>query len=243
MGIIIDDKVDYISQRQKALQKAKNKSAWVLRTFNTRDPLIMKQLWKSLIQPIQDYGSLIWTPYQEIGELRSQENPLRIFSRRIRGMENMNYWQRLFKLKLLSSERRNERYRLFYVWKSLMGIVPSLDFELKQDVRSGPKIIIGKMTGCKMKIQTLRERSIYIAGARIFNAMPRVIREFKGEFNQFKIIVDKYLATIPDCPLLEGYTTHNLDKNLKMSNSIIVWSHNMKTTDWVPETSQSGDIL
>ena len=75
--------------------------------------------------------------------------------------------------------------------------------------------------------------------------MPRVIREFRGQFAQFKILVDKYFNTIPDCPLMEGYISHNLDKNLKMSNSIIVWSENMNTDDWVPETynDKSGDML
>ena len=59
LGIIIDDKVNYLLQGTKALQKAKNKSAWVLRTFNSRDLPLMKQLWKSLVQPIKDFGSLI----------------------------------------------------------------------------------------------------------------------------------------------------------------------------------------
>ena len=245
LGILIDDKINYSNQRNKALQKAKNKSSWVLRTFYNRDISVMKQLWKSLIQPVQDYGSLIWTPCMEAGELKAQEQPLRQYSRRIKGLENLNYWQRLKRLKLLSSERRNERYRLFYVWKSLMGLVPSLNFKLKTDLRHGPKIVIENMTGCIRRVQTLRERTVYIAGAKIFNSMPRYIREFKGEFAEFKKTVDQYLSEVPDCPLLEGYISHNLDRNLRMSNSLIVWSENMNTYDWVPKTpnSESGDIL
>ena len=64
----------------------------------------MKQLWKSLIQSVQDYGLLIWTPCQEIGELWAQEQLIRLYSRRIKGLENLSYWQRLNHLKLLSSE-------------------------------------------------------------------------------------------------------------------------------------------
>ena len=75
--------------------------------------------------------------------------------------------------------------------------------------------------------------------------MPRIIREFRGEFNQFEKLVYKYLAEIPDCTLMEGYISHNLDKNLKMSNSIIVWSENLNGDDWVLETlnNESEDIL
>ena len=69
--------------------------------------------------------------------------------------------------------------------------------------------------------------------------MPRCIREFKGEFSQFKSLVDSYLADVPDYPLLDGYVSHNLDADLKMSNSIIVWNHNLKAEDWLPETSSA----
>ena len=118
----------------------------------------------------------------EIGELRAQEQPLRQYSRRIKGLENLNYWQRLSKLKLLSSKRCNERYRLFYIWKSLMGLVPSLNLNLKTDPRNGPKIIIENITGNIRRVQTLRERTIYIAGARFFNSMPQDYYKEEKEF-------------------------------------------------------------
>ena len=101
------------------------------------------------------------------------------------------------------------------------------------------------MTGSIMRIQYLRERTIYISGAKIFNSIPCCVREFKGEFSQFKILVDSYLAEVPDCPLLEGYVSHNLDSNLKMSNSIIVRNNNLNAEDWLLETrnTESWNIL
>ena len=82
---------------------------------------------------------------------------------------------------------------------------------MKTDRRYGPKIIIDNISGSIMRIQTLIEKTIHIAGARIFNSMPKVIREFRREFPQFKKLVDMYLLQILDCPLIEGYTSHNLD--------------------------------
>ena len=157
----------------------------------------------------------------------------------------MNYWQRPSHLKLLSSKRRNKRYRLFYIWKSIVGLVPSLDLNMKTDRRYGPKIIIDNISGSIMRIQTLIEKSIHIAGARIFNSILKVLREFWREFPQFKKLVDMYLLQILDCPLIEGYTLHNLDSNLKISNSLIVWKENMNTVGWVPEaqSDESGDML
>ena len=85
---------------------------------------------------------------------------------------------------------------------------------MKTDRRYGPKIIIDNISGSIMRIQTLIEKTIHIAGAQIFNSMPH-------------------------------NTSHNLDSNLKMSNSLIVWNENMNTVDWVPEaqSDESGDML
>ena len=59
------------------------------------------------------------------------------------------------------------------------------------------------------------------------------------------MLVDKYLAQILDCPLVEGYCSHDLESNLKMSKSLVVWNDNINTIDLVPETRNfdSGDIL
>ena len=43
-------------------EMAKLKIAWVLRTFQSRDPLLMITLWKSLILCHLDYCSQLWSP-------------------------------------------------------------------------------------------------------------------------------------------------------------------------------------
>ena len=83
--------VSFDHQRLKALKKVKNMSSWVLRTFTNCDQLLMKTLWKTLIVPIQDYASLLWAPIKEKGDLKAQETPLRQFSRRVKGIKNLNY--------------------------------------------------------------------------------------------------------------------------------------------------------
>jgi len=88
----------------------------------------MRQLWRSLIQPIQDNASLVWAPVCAKGELQAQEGPLRNFTRRTSGTQGMNYWDRLVFLKLNSIERRMEWFRIIYTWKSMNGSVPSLGF-------------------------------------------------------------------------------------------------------------------
>ena len=41
------------------------------------------------------------------------------FTERISGMSDLNYWERLAKLKQLSLQRRRERYSIIHLWKML----------------------------------------------------------------------------------------------------------------------------
>ena len=58
-----------------------------------------------------------------------------------------------------------------------------------------------------------------MAGARVYNSMPQIIREYSGDIKGFKTLVDMYLMDVPDCPIIDGYTTHNLVGDSKPSNS------------------------
>merc|ERR1712055_1109856 len=67
LGITVDDHVTYNIQRQQVIKKALQKSGWILRTFKTRDKYYLKTLWLSLVQPIQDYCSQLWSPVNAAG--------------------------------------------------------------------------------------------------------------------------------------------------------------------------------
>lgn len=50
------------------------------------------------------------------------------------------------------------------------------------------------------KAKTLYERSLIIEGAKLFNLMPREIREHGGSLDTLKTKIDNFLAKIPDQP-------------------------------------------
>ena len=150
LGIQMDNNFDFEFHRNKVVSKTNNKCSWILRTFYTRDMYILNTLWKSLARPHQDYGSIIWAPVSNTGDMEVQEGPQRSFTKYYSGTKNMNYWQRLKYAKLLSIQRRNERFRLFYIWKSIYGGVPSLGFTTVKHERRG---IIIKYPKYKCNIQ------------------------------------------------------------------------------------------
>ena len=109
LGIMVDSDASFIIQRNSAVNKAQRKAAWVLRTFITRSRYTLVQLWKSLIQPHLDYCSQLYSPTDLNGQLRLMEQPLRAYSRRIHGCSNLDYWERLAYLKLLSTTIGGQR--------------------------------------------------------------------------------------------------------------------------------------
>ena len=75
----------------------------------------------------------------------------------------------------------------------------------------------------KGKIQSLRESSFQVHGPRIFNSLPRAIRNLqKISIDDFKEKLDMYLETIPDEPKLHNYVPSTCCQNTgNPSNSII----------------------
>ena len=104
----------------------------------------------------------------------------------------------------------------------------------KNESRFGLKVEIPKISGSVGSIITIRERTINIAGAKMFNSMPRIIREYAGKLEGFKTLLDQFLSDIPDCPVIDGYISHNLDGKSKPSNSLIDWNNNLNNSNWTP---------
>ena len=89
-------------------------------------------MWRSLVQCHLDYGNILLAPYNEFGEKWKWsllESTLREFTRWAKGLQNCSYRDRLKAFQLSSVQRRIERYRIVYTWKSLNGFAPSLGIQ------------------------------------------------------------------------------------------------------------------
>ena len=117
-----------------------------------------------------------------------------------------------------------------YVWKILEGITPNCGLEETTSERRGRevKINIAKGSG---KIKSIREGSFKIHGARLFNSLPKHIRNLtKVSTDEFKESLDQYLQLLPDEPKLPGYIPSACNQvNANPSNSIIDQSKSVKT--------------
>ena len=102
------------------------------------------------------------------------ESTLREFTRKAKGMKDKNYWERLESFSLSSIQRRIERYRIVYTWKSLNGLTPSLGLRWSPKVlgRSERVLEIPKVTGQSGGQKSLRRRTIQHEGAKLVNILP-----------------------------------------------------------------------
>ena len=211
LGVILSDSGRFDEQINAVVLRGRRLLGWILRSFATREPSLLLPLFKTMVLPVLEYCSQLWCP-RTVGAIRRVEAVQRHVTAKMRGLQNLNYWERLARLKLYSLERRRERYMLIYVWKVLRNLVPNIgdpDMEIRLVTgtsRRGEMCRIPPLNNrAPVYVQTLKESSFCVHGPRLFNELPRELREFRGAQNVFKRELDKFLQSVPDLPSLPHY--------------------------------------
>ena len=234
LGVIMSNDGKFSNHINNLVSNCKKTISMIFRTFKTRNDEIMLTLYRALVLSKLDYCSVLWCP-SDLSDMRKLERIQANFTMRMRCAKNdsgtkRDYWQRLKHLNLYSIQRRFERYTVIYVWKILHEIVhnPGLEFKNEGPAQSrlGIACIVPKCTS------KLRENSFLVRGPKLFNSLPKDIREFAYDngiqqqqaINNFKKRLDEYLALIPDEPSSRSdYTKYMTGINMygEVTNSII----------------------
>jgi len=208
LGIIIDEQLNWTNQVTDAAQQAAQTSAWVLRTFTTRDKRPLMILFKSLIRPKLDYCCPVWLTSKK-GDLCKLESVQRSFTARIWSLKEMNYWERLKELNLMSIQRRRERYIIIHTWKIFSGAAPNdLGLVFQFNDRLGLRCLVPTLTSKSAAVNSLKDQSFTSMGPRLFNKIPREVKE-NDTLASFKRSLDQYLMSLPDTPTTPGYPAVN----------------------------------
>ena len=222
LGVELSNDLSYNTHIQNTALAASKLVGWSLRTFRRRSSSTMLTIWKCLIQSKLDYCSQLWSPCSQ-ANIQLLENVQKNFTARINGMENKDYWDRLKLLNLYSQERRRERYQIIFLWKlanNLVGGYSGVTFT--NNPRRGVIANIPAINRlAPAAIRRAKESSLAVRGATIFNLLPRELRNItSNKVQSFKTKLDKFLATIPDQPTIQGRPraaeTNNLLHQLQM---------------------------
>ena len=173
----------------------------------------MLQLWKSIVIPKLDYCSQLWNPHQ-VYLINQLEELQKSFIRRINGFRYKDYQTALQNLGLYSLQRRRERYQIIYLWSIIEQLVPNIEssdgnlikIQSEVDSRTGRKIQTRPLGNSRFS--TLRFNSLPFHGARLFNALPKHIRNLTGCAKiTFNSALDSLLSKISDQPLIPHHNT------------------------------------
>ena len=159
LGVLIDNKLDWTVHLHSITMKAKQICGWILSVFFSRDKETMLTLFNSLVKSKLEYCCSIWNPHL-IKDINQIEQVQRSFTSRIKNMQDLDYWDRLKSLNIMSLQRRREFNTLLHLWKIGNGQYPnSIDLEFKHKLRSNSIEAIVNFTKSKGKsINNLRRK-------------------------------------------------------------------------------------
>ena len=211
---------DFTEHINNVIEKGKNLTSWILRCFKSRDKLVMLTLWKSLVLPTIEYCSILWSP-SKLYQIQSLEQLQWSFIRKITGTTGMNYWECLSKFKIYSLQRRRECYTIIYMWKIVEGLVPNVN----NLISSYKHIRLGRKCNTVSHNNKLKDQQITCIGVRLFNLMPKSIRNItEKDVNYFKQELDKFLTNIPDEPNILGHQYQRRSKTNSLVDMIGTWN-------------------
>ena len=239
LGVLISNDLSWIPQINKVISNCRKQTAWILRTFSKRDIQTMRTLWTSLVRPIIDYCSPLWSPKPtDYGAIDKLEGVLRSFSKQVDDLQGLNYRDRLNAMNLQSIQRRHERYKIIYIYKIKEGFVPNLPRDPSNPTSSfALTFTTNSRCGCRCSIpnQTLhhnpaaipRESSFALTACNLWNCLPPYVSLIsKVSVTSFKNQLDKFLALFPDDPRCSASGMFTDPNTGRVSNSIWHMRHN-----------------
>ena len=214
LGITMQADMSFKVHISDVIKRSRNKLSWGLSVFKSRSEEVIMTFYKSLVRPIVDYCCVLWHP-THIGEIALIEGVQRTATSKISSVSHLNYWQRLQTLRLMSLQRRRERYALIYMFKILQNRVPNdIEVVFYENPRLGIKARIPPLPTVRSQV-TLFDSSFAVRGPKLWNLLPKSINTIES-FSLFKVKLDSFILSYPDKPPVSGYTTSN-------SNSLTCW--------------------
>ena len=239
LGVHMSRNLTFTDHTEIIGARCRSLSGWILRTFETRQTAPMLKLYNSLLIPRIDYCSQLCSPQQN-QEWNILESIQRRFTHRINDVRDLDYWSRLKTLRLYSLQRRAERYKIIYLYKIIENLAPNLSnnkIQTRNSDRRGRYCLVPTIINkCPARIKTLRENSFSIQGPKLFNSLPKSIRNITGvSVDTFKKHLDKFLSQIPDQPGIPGYAGQRAAATNSLADQIPTTNIGGGTTGFRPQ--------
>ena len=200
LGVLVTADISWTPHINSIIESARRMSAWSLSVFMDRSETTMLTLLKSMIRSRLEYNSPLWSP-SKITDIQALESIQRSFTSKIDTCRNLNYHKRLIKLKLMSLQRRRERYTIIHVFKVLQGISPNdTNIKFTYNDRRGIQAVMPPLyRHASSKAQQRYDTSFSVMGPRLWNLLPKSTT-LQTTLVSFKSSLQKFLDATPDKP-------------------------------------------
>ena len=125
LGVHVDNMLSFEEHMLLTAKKARRSAGQLLRSISHKVPSVLTPLFKALVRPILEYGNAVWSPHKR-KHIDLLEGVQRSFTKRIFGMRDLDYTQRLERLGLPSLEFRRVRGDLIETYKLLQNVYDPL---------------------------------------------------------------------------------------------------------------------
>jgi len=127
LGIDIDSHLSFNKHINCIVAKAHLRSSQILRCFLSRDPFVLSKAFVTYVRPLLEYCSPVWSPCG-VGCINKIESVQRQFTKKLKGMFDKSYEERLAVLGLERLELRRLHSDLVMCFKVLHGLA-NLEFD------------------------------------------------------------------------------------------------------------------
>lgn len=127
LGVTVDTNLRFTKHYRLMANKASHRASLILRCFMCRDPNVLFKAFTVYVRPLLEYCSPVWAPVYK-GDIDLLERVQRRFTKRLNGLENLPYADRLQLLGNAETlELRRLKYDIIMIYKIVTGSV-ALDF-------------------------------------------------------------------------------------------------------------------
>ena len=209
LGIRITHDVNWSPQISDIAEDSRKMVAWILSVFSDRSAETMIPLFKTLVRSRTEYCCPVWNT-SKLEDIKRLETVQRSFTAKINEVKHLSYWDRLKSLKMMSLQRRRERYVIIHVFKILHDLAPNdIGLQFHQTTRRGVCCKVPPLVkNSKHKYQRKYDESFHVFGAKLFNLIPKQIKK-KKSLDSFKASLTKFILLPPDHPPVPGIASEN----------------------------------
>jgi hypothetical protein len=197
LGVFIDSKLNFAKNIDSIISKANQRTYLIFKSFNTRAVKPLSLAFKTYILPLLDYCSSVWNPFL-LKDIDRLEKVQKRFTKRLTGLRDMPYSQRLTACGLVSLELRRLRTDIilcFKIVKSLVDLKFDDFFVFDPNTRTRGHTLKLRIPRCQT---SCRSNFFAVKIVPIWNSLPQSLvdcsslLEFKQKLKGFNL--SKFLA-------------------------------------------------